>query len=242
MLRDRVDWLKESLYFDLGRFDYEPALVIQKKLHQLRINHKIPDSLILVEHPAVITIGKSGNPANLLVSADILKRKGIEIYRIERGGDITFHGPGQLVGYPIFYIKQTLAGIRGMIEKLESVLIQALTDFGISAVTKPKLTGVWVGNEKVASIGIAVKKWVTFHGFALNVTTDLTYFDLIRPCGLKDVKMTSIEKISGRRVDLSAVKERILLNGEKIFETKFRSKKFSAEFAAQPDRFDPSFR
>lgn len=241
MVRDRLDWLKESWYFDLGRFDYEPALVIQKKLHQLRVNHKIPDSLILVEHPAVITIGKSGNPANLLVSADILKRKGIEIYRIERGGDITFHGPGQLVGYPIFYIKQALAGIRGMIEKLESVLLQTLADFGINAVTKPKLTGVWVGNEKVASIGIAVKKWVTFHGFALNVTTDLTYFDLIRPCGLKDVKMTSIEKISGKRLGLGAVKERILLNGEKIFETRFRSKKISDEFAAQPDRFDPSF-
>jgi lipoate-protein ligase B len=205
---------------DLGLCDFERSLTIQKKLHQMRAEAKIPDTLILVEHQPVITFGKSGKPANLLVPNDILQRKGIKTYFIERGGDVTFHGPGQIVGYPIFYIKETLAGIRGVIEKLESTLILTLNDFAIQAVTKPKLVGVWVGEEKIASIGIAVKKWVTFHGFAINVNTDLSYFDLIRPCGLDKVKMTSMAKILGKESNLNQVKESIILNFEKVFNIK----------------------
>jgi len=208
---------------DLGLCDFERSLTIQKKLHQLRVEVKIPDTLILVEHQPVITFGKSGNPANLLVPNDILQRKGIKTYSIERGGDVTFHGPGQIVGYPIFYIKETLAGIRGMIEKLESALILTLNDFKIQAIIKPKLVGVWVGDEKIASIGIAVKKWVTFHGFALNVNTDLSYFDLILPCGLDKVRMISMAKVLGRELNLNQVKERIKLNFEKVFSLKLVS-------------------
>lgn len=205
---------------DLGFCDFERSLTIQKRLHQMRVEAKIPDTLILVEHQPVITFGKSGKPANLLVPNDILQRKGIKTYFIERGGDVTFHGPGQIVGYPIFYIKETLAGIRGMINKLESTLILTLNDFAIQALTRPKLVGVWIGEEKIASIGIAVKKWVTFHGFALNVNTDLAYFDLIRPCGLDKVRMTSMAKILGKELNLNQVKERIKLNFEKVFGAK----------------------
>ena len=206
---------------DLGLCDFERSLTIQKKLHQERVEAKIPDSLILVEHQPVITFGKSGNPTNLLVSNDFLQRKGIKTYSIERGGDVTFHGPGQLVGYPIFYVKEALAGIRAMIKNLELSLILPLNDFSIRAVTKHKLVGVWVDEEKIASIGIAIKKWVTFHGFALNVNTDLTYFDLIRPCGLDKVKMTSMAKILSKELNLIQVKERLKFNLEKVFDTKF---------------------
>jgi lipoate-protein ligase B len=217
---DGANWL-----IDLGFCDFERSLTVQKKFQQMRVEGKIPDTLILVEHPPVITFGKSGKPSNLLVTDEVLQKKGIKTYFIERGGDVTFHGPGQIVGYPIFYIKETLAGIRPMIEKLESVLIMTLNDFGIKAITRPKLVGVWHGEEKIASIGIAVKKWVTFHGFALNVNTDLSYFDLIRPCGLDKVKMTSMAKVLGKELNLNQVKERIKLNFEKIFSLKLVSQK-----------------
>jgi lipoate-protein ligase B len=222
--------MRKSWIVDLGFCDFERALTIQKKIHQMRVDSSIPDTLIFVEHLPVITLGKSGNPDNLLVPLDKLKSEGIRIYQTERGGDITYHGPGQLVGYPIFYIKDALAGIRDMIEKIESILILVLNDFEIKAMVKPKLTGVWVDAEKIASIGIAVKKWVTFHGFALNVTTDLSNFELIRPCGLSNVKMTSMEKVLGKKLDLTAVKERVKLNSEKVFGKKLETRDFLKEF------------
>jgi len=206
---------------DLGYCDFEQALKIQKKIHELRVENKIPDTLILVEHPSVLTIGKSGSFDNILISTEVLHEKGIKIYQIERGGDITYHGPGQIVGYPIFYVKTALAGIKAMIKNIASLLIFTLNDFGVEATVKPKFVGVWVGDEKIASIGIAVKHWVTFHGFALNVTTDLTYFDLIRPCGLANVKMTSLEKILQKKIELTEVKERIKVNLEKVFNQRF---------------------
>jgi len=210
---------------DLGYCDFEQALKIQKKIHELRVENKIPDTLILVEHPSVLTIGKSGSFDNILISTEVLHEKGIKIYQIERGGDITYHGPGQIVGYPIFYVKTALAGIKAMIKNIASLLIFTLNDFGVEATVKPKFVGVWVGDEKIASIGIAVKHWVTFHGFALNVTTDLTYFDLIRPCGLANVKMTSLEKILQKKIELTEVKERIKVNLEKVFNQRFLIKR-----------------
>jgi lipoate-protein ligase B len=213
---------------DLGYCDFEQALKIQKKIHELRVENKIPDTLILVEHPSVLTIGKSGSFDNILISTEVLHEKGIKIYQIERGGDITYHGPGQIVGYPIFYVKTALAGIKAMIKNIASLLIFTLNDFGVEATVKPKFVGVWVGDEKIASIGIAVKHWVTFHGFALNVTTDLTYFDLIRPCGLANVKMTSLEKILQKKIELTEVKERIKVNLEKVFNQRFLIKQIGS--------------
>lgn len=223
---------KESWLLDLGVYNFEQTLNIQKKIHQMRVSNKIPDTLILVEHPSVITLGKSGNLTNLLVSAEDFAKRGIKIFHIERGGDVTFHGPGQLVGYPIFHIKDALAGIKGTINKLESVLILTLSDFKIKATVEPKMVGVWVNNEKIASIGIAVKKWVTFHGFALNIAIDLNYFDLIRPCGLTGIKMTSMEKILREKVNIANIKESIKINFEKVFSKKFKKKGNLEEFTA----------
>lgn len=218
--------------FDLGHCDFDQTLKIQKTIHRMRVEDKIPDTLILVEHPAVLTIGKSGNFGNLLVSTERLQEKGIKIYQIERGGDITYHGPGQIVGYPIFYLKSALAGIKAMIEKLELMLILTLKDLAINGSIKPKQIGVWVEEEKIASIGLAVKHWVTFHGFALNVTTDLTYFDLIRPCGLANAKMTSVGKILKKKIKLTEVKERIKINLEKVFNKKFLLRNDLIKFAS----------
>lgn len=218
--------------FDLGYCEFEQVLNIQKQLHQKRVNRAIPDTLILVEHPPVFTLGKAGKFTNLLVSPEQLEKKGIKIYRLERGGDITFHGPGQIVGYPIFYIKEALAGIREIIEKLELLLILTLSDFGITASVKPRMVGVWVEDKKIASIGLAVKKWVTFHGFALNVTTDLTYFELIRPCGLANVKMTNLVEILKRKIRVDEVKERINFNLARVFNRQFFVKEDLKEFTS----------
>ncbi len=205
---------------DLGRRDYKETWDIQKSLHKQRINREISDTLILVEHNPVVTIGKSGKDVNIKVPIDFLKAKGIELYHIERGGDVTFHGPGQLVGYPIFDIKKGLAGIKPFIGKIEDVIITTLSDFNIAAFKREKMIGVWTEHGKICSIGVAVKSWVSFHGFALNVNTDLRYFELINPCGFRDIKMTSMNKILGRDVPMSAVKEDIIRNFAIAFEKK----------------------
>ncbi len=205
---------------DLGRRDYKETWDIQKSLHKQRINREISDTLILVEHNPVVTIGKSGKDVNIKVPIDFLKAKGFELYHIERGGDVTFHGPGQLVGYPIFDIKKGLAGIKPFIGKIEDVIITTLSDFNIAAFKREKMIGVWTEHGKICSIGVAVKSWVSFHGFALNVNTDLRYFELINPCGFRDIKMTSMNKILGRDVPMSAVKEDIIRNFAIAFEKK----------------------
>lgn len=210
-----------GLLIDLGLMGYKQALEHQHELHRRRVEGQIPDTLILVEHPPVITIGKSGRDLNILISEEALRGRGIELYRVERGGDATFHGPGQLVGYPIFEIRSGLAGVRPLVEGIEAALIRALRGFGIDARAEPGYIGVWVGGEKIAAIGIAVKRWVSFHGFALNVTTDLSYFRLIVPCGLKDRSVTSIEKVLGRRVPISDVKLSVVEGFEAVFGLRF---------------------
>ncbi|MEO0205184.1 MAG: lipoyl(octanoyl) transferase LipB [candidate division WOR-3 bacterium] len=203
---------------DLGRKSYKEVWDIQKDIHQKRVNNEIPDTLILVEHDPVVTLGKSGNKGNIKIPIQLLEEKGIDFFQIERGGDVTFHGPGQIVGYPIFNIKQGLAGIKPFIEKLEDVIIETLKDFDIGAQKREKMIGVWVEEKKICSIGIAVKRWVSFHGFALNVNTDLRYFDLINPCGFKDVKMTSMQEILKRQIGMEEVKIAIIRTFIRIFQ------------------------
>lgn len=203
---------------DLGRKSYKEVWDIQKDIHQKRVNNEIPDTLILVEHDPVVTLGKSGNKGNIKIPIQLLEEKGIDFFQIERGGDVTFHGPGQIVGYPIFNIKQGLAGIKPFIEKLEDVIIETLKDFDIGAQKREKMIGVWVEEKKICSIGIAVKRWVSFHGFALNVNTDLRYFDLINPCGFKDVKMTSMQEILKRQIGMEEVKIAIITTFIRIFK------------------------
>ncbi|MEO0124145.1 MAG: lipoyl(octanoyl) transferase LipB [candidate division WOR-3 bacterium] len=202
---------------DLGTRGYKESWDLQKELHSKRVAEEIQDTLILVQHNPVVTIGKSGKAENIKVPVKYLEEKGIELYHIERGGDVTFHGPGQLVGYPIFNIKKGLAGIRPFIEKIEDAIIATLIDFGIPADKKEKMIGVWVGEKKICSIGIAVKRWVSFHGFALNVSTDLRYFDLINPCGFKEIKMTSMQEILKCKIEMDIVKKSIIHNFVKIF-------------------------
>ncbi|UCF41637.1 MAG: lipoyl(octanoyl) transferase LipB, partial [Gemmatimonadota bacterium] len=152
-----------------------------------------------VEHPPVVTLGRSTEPQHLPLSAEQLAARGVEVHDIERGGDVTFHGPGQLVGYPIYDLSEHRRDLHWYLRQLEAALITALADFGIAGGRTEGFTGVWTGGRKIASIGIHVKQWVTWHGFALNVTTDLSYFDLIVPCGIEGVVMTSVQRELGER-------------------------------------------
>ena len=197
---------------DLGQKDYKEVWDLQKVIHKKRMENKIADTFILVEHNPVITMGKSGREKNLLIPFKFLENKGIAYYQIERGGDVTYHGPGQLVGYPIFNIKEGLIGIKPFIEKIEDVIISTLAEFDIKGEKKEKMIGVWSQKGKICSIGIAVQRWVSYHGFAFNVNTDLKYFDYIVPCGLKDVAMTSIQEILKKEISMDEVKKIIIKN------------------------------
>ena len=178
---------------DLGRRPYAEVLDLQRELRRRRIAGEITeDVLLLVEHPPVVTLGRGTRPTSLPIAPAELARRGVEVFEVERGGDVTFHGPGQLVGYPILDLREHRQDLHWYLRSLEDVLIQALGQLDIEADRNPGLTGVWTAGRKIASIGIHVKQWVTLHGFALNVTTDLDPFDLIVPCGIRQVVMTSV--------------------------------------------------
>ena len=185
---------------DLGRRSYAPVLELQRALCRARGEGLIDqDILLLVEHDPVVTLGRSTKGSSLTVPVTELPKHGVEVFEIERGGDVTFHGPGQLVGYPIVDLQQMKPDLHWYLRELEGGLIDALATLGIPAQRSAGQTGVWVGSRKIASIGVHVKKWVTFHGFALNVTTDLKYFDLMVPCGIEGVEMTTVERELGER-------------------------------------------
>jgi lipoyl(octanoyl) transferase len=184
---------------DLGRGDYAQVLALQRRLCHQRMAGEIDDDiLILVEHEPVVTLGRGTRTQSLPFPPAELERRGVGVFEVERGGDVTYHGPGQLVGYPIFDLRLHRQDLHWYLRRLEAALIGSLDQLGIQAGTNPGLTGVWTRGRKIASIGIHVKQWVTFHGFALNVSTDLSYFDLIVPCGIPDVVMTSVAAELGR--------------------------------------------
>lgn len=190
---------------DLGRRAYAPTLELQRALCRARVEGKIDeDILLLVEHDPVITLGRSTKPSSLPIPPADLPAHGVEVHEIERGGDVTYHGPGQLVGYPIIDLQQLRPDLHWYLRELEGTLIDALATLGIPGRRSQGQTGVWVGPRKIASIGVHVKKWVTLHGFALNVTTDLTYFDLIVPCGIEGVQMTSVAREAPSRPSAGA--------------------------------------
>jgi len=179
----------------LGVVPYGDALNLQRALAEDRIAGRLAsDALLLLEHPSVVTLGRGTRASSLPIAADLLKRRGIEVYEIERGGDVTYHGPGQLVGYPIFDLEAHRKDLHWFLRRIEDALIVTLARFGIAGERCEGYTGVWTGGRKIASIGIHVRQWVTWHGFALNVTTDLAPFDLIVPCGIPDVVMTSVAR------------------------------------------------
>jgi lipoate-protein ligase B len=179
----------------LGLTPYAEALELQRTVARARIEGQVPqDVLLLVEHPPVVTLGRTAKPEHLTASSELLQSRGVEVFDIERGGDVTFHGPGQLVGYPILDLTRHTKDLHWYLRQVEEALIRALRQLGIAAERQPGLTGVWTGGRKIASIGVHARDWVTWHGFALNVTTDLSYFDLIVPCGIDGVVMTSVAR------------------------------------------------
>jgi lipoate-protein ligase B len=187
--------MRELWVAELGRRPYAEVLEIQRAAAAARITGEIPqDVLLLVEHPPVITLGRGArDPAHLTASPALLAARGVEVFEVERGGDVTFHGPGQLVGYPILDLARHRQDLHWYLRQLEELLIRALGTLGVTADRTPGLTGVWTCGRKIASIGVHTRHWVTWHGFALNVSTDLSYFDLMVPCGISGVTMTSIE-------------------------------------------------
>jgi lipoyl(octanoyl) transferase len=182
---------------DLGRMEYGPAFELQRGLVEKRKRGLIPDQLLIVEHPHVITLGRNGRPEHLLASGEVLRRAGISFHPTDRGGDITYHGPGQVVGYPIVDLREWKRDVTAYVRAIEQVLIDTLAGFGIAAGRAAGSTGVWVGQRKVAAIGVHISRWVTSHGFALNVTTDLSYFQYIVPCGLSK-PVTSMAELGCR--------------------------------------------
>lgn len=186
---------RQLLVVDLATMPFAAALELQRAAARARISGEIgQDLLLLVEHPPVITLGRSSKAHHLLASPEVLATRGVELFEVERGGDVTFHGPGQLVGYPIVDLKRHKQDLHWYLRQVEEALIRSLLPFGIVAGRQAGQTGVWTEGRKLASIGVHARDWVTWHGFALNVTTDLTYFDLMVPCGIADVQMTSVAR------------------------------------------------
>jgi lipoyl(octanoyl) transferase len=194
-----VSTVRELWIANLGVRSYAEVLVLQREVAKRRITGEIPqDVLLLVEHPPVVTLGRRKEDNKLPVSADYLASRGVELFEVERGGGVTFHGPGQLVGYPIIDLQRHKQDLHWYLRQVEEGLIQALALYEIPAERNPGFTGVWTQGRKIASIGVHARSWVTWHGFALNVTTDLTYFDLMIPCGIDGVVMTSMEREAAR--------------------------------------------
>jgi lipoyl(octanoyl) transferase len=205
----------------LGRVGYGRALEIQQQAAADRKLGLIPDQLLLLEHPHVITLGRNGHMENLLASDEILTRAGIAFHPTDRGGDVTYHGPGQLVGYPILDLREWKRDVGAYVRSLEQSIIDTLAEYGIEAGRIPKLTGVWVDGRKIAAIGVHLSRWVTSHGFALNVSTDLSYFQYIVPCGLTK-PVTSMAAL-GVRASLEEVSERFAAHFGRIFDCHMES-------------------
>lgn len=201
----------------LGLVDYAKALRLQGERVAARKAGAIPDTLLLLEHPHVFTLGRNARREHLLISNERVGALGAQVFETDRGGDITYHGPGQLVGYPILDLTQHRRDIAWYMRSLEEVIVQVVADYGVPADRLAGAPGVWVGNDKLVAMGVHVSRWVTSHGFAFNVNTDLRYFDWIVPCGLHDKGVTSLEKLLGRHVEMDEVTERVVDHFSRIF-------------------------
>jgi lipoate-protein ligase B len=204
----------------LGMMGYVSALELQRAVARDRIAGALQqDLLLLVEHPPVVTLGRTAKASNLTSSTELLTSRGVELYEVERGGDVTFHGPGQLVGYPIIDLKRHKRDLHWYLRQVEASLIDAMREHGIVAGRSSGYTGVWTEGRKIASIGVHARDWVTWHGFALNVTTDLSYFDLIVPCGIPSVDMTSMRReLDLPHIPMSAVESTVARSFAKVFD------------------------
>ncbi len=207
---------------DLGRTKFKEAWDLQKKLVDLRVSSKIPDTLLITEHEPVITMGRGTAPKNLLVTREELEKRDIELHQIERGGDITYHGPGQIVAYPIIDLTVRGRDLHGYLRDLEQVIIHTLKEYEIFASYKRGMTGVWSENHKLAAIGVAVKRWISYHGLALNVNTDLSYDKLINPCGITQFPVGSISSMLKKEIDFDEAKNLLIENFVDYFNYEMR--------------------
>jgi len=203
---------------DLGFIDYKEAWDLQKEILELRSKNKIDDIFFLLEHPNTYTLGKIADKKNLIGSEEYLKENKISVYDIDRGGDITYHGPGQIVGYPVIDLNNWQLDTHKYLRALEEVIIKTCEYYGLTAGRVPKYTGVWIENRKIAAIGIKVSHWITMHGFAFNVNTDLSLFNGIIPCGISDKEVTSLQKELSREININEVKNLLIRNFKEIFE------------------------
>jgi lipoate-protein ligase B len=203
ILHRKLQTQRNMLVCDLGLSHYVETWELQRTLFQLRSQNQISDILLLTEHNHVYTIGKSGNDGHLLASEDELQQRGVELYHIDRGGDITYHGPGQLVAYPILDLQNFYLDVHRYLRDLEEIIILTLKEYGIAGERDSRYTGVWVGGKKLAAIGVKVSRWITMHGVAINVNSDLSYFSRIIPCGIADRGVTSVEALLSRWIDLN---------------------------------------
>lgn len=209
---------KSLTFIDLGRQPYRPVWEYQRYLQRLRIDQQIPDTLLFVEHDPVYTIGKNGTENHVIASESFLESKGIEVVQVDRGGDVTYHGPGQLVGYPIFDLNQHKKSVSFFMRQMEAVFIEALKIWHIDGRRNDGYTGVWVEDEKMIAMGVRISRWVTMHGFAMNVNPQLEGFSGIIPCGIFHAGVTSLEKHLGHSVEMASVKEIVLNKFQKEFE------------------------
>ena len=210
--------MKNITIIRAGRSGYRQMWDMQRTLYQRVLSENAGPYLILTEHDPVITIGKSGSRQNLLVNTRYLETRAIDVIENDRGGDITFHGPGQIVGYPIINLADFKKDIHWYLRSLEEVIIKTLDLFGLKSIRNDGLTGVWIENRKICAIGVKTSRWITMHGFALNVNTELDHFDLIVPCGIRDKSVTSISSELGNTIDLNDVMNKVISQFENVFE------------------------
>ncbi len=208
--------MRNCCWRDLARLDYGEAFELQRALVEQRKRGEIADQLLIVEHPHTITLGRNGHMENLVAAEDELARAGVAFHHTDRGGDITYHGPGQIVGYPIFDLREWKRDVVAYVRAIEQVIIDALADFGLAAGREPGMTGVWIDGAKIAAIGVHVSRWVTSHGFALNLDTDLRYFEYIVPCGL--VRPVTSMAALGSAAPRENVVERLVYHFGRMFD------------------------
>jgi len=208
---------KKLTYCDLDTIDYKEAWDLQKSIFELRYQQKVDDVFLLLEHPHTYTLGKTADEKNLVGNEEYLKKNKISVYDIDRGGDITYHGPGQIVGYPIIDLNSWGKDTDKYLRALEEIIIRTCADYGLPVTRVPKYTGVWIEDRKIAAIGIKVTRWITMHGFALNVNTDLSLYNGIIPCGITNKEVTSLQKELDTKIDIQEVKSKILNHTVTIF-------------------------
>jgi len=219
--------LRKLVYCDLGLIDYKDAWDIQKSIHQLRVENKIDDVFFLLEHPHTYTLGKTADKENLVGDKKYLNENKISVYDIDRGGDITYHGPGQIVGYPIISLTDWQQDTHKYLRAIEEVILKVCREYGLKGSRVDKYTGVWIDDSKICAIGIKVSRWITMHGFAFNVNTDLKLFNGIIPCGITDKDVTSLNRELNTEIPIDEVKEKIIHHFNEIFrfdKIEFKSK------------------